>query len=193
MKEVIIYPTETIYALGVNAFDEEALALLFSIKGREREKAVSVLVRNLGDIKRWTKVSDKIEKVILNFLPGALTVVLEAKDEVPRFLLSKSGELGFRISSDEIAKKVVADFMEKYDAPLSCTSANVSGCETEKTPEKILEQLGEEKSKLITKVFSGGKREGVASTVVRFKDDDLEVLRVGSVLESDLRDFLKGV
>lgn len=191
MKEVIIYPTETVYALGVNAFDEEALMTLFALKNREEGKAVSVLVRDIEDIKRWAKVSKGAEKVILNFLPGALTLVLEARDEVPRFLLPKTKELGFRISSDSTAQKVVADFIKKYDAPLTCTSANISGFITEDSAEKILEQFGEEKSKLITKIFSAGKRTGKTSTVARIKNGEVKILREGTITKQDLEEVIK--
>jgi len=193
MREVILYPTETVYALGVNAFDEEALALLFALKNREGEKAVSVLVRDVNDIKRWAKVSEKVEKVILNFLPGALTLILEAEDEVPCFLLSKTKELGFRISSDKVAQKIVAEFIEKYDAPLTCTSANLSGFSTENTAEKILEQFGAEKRKFITKIFSAGERTGQTSTVARIRDDKVEILREGVISKQALERVLNSV
>ena len=124
---IILYPTETIYALGANAFDEESLSGLFLLKGREATKAVSVLVRDLADIDSYAFLEPKAQILAEKWLPGPLTLVLRARDEVPRPLLGLNGTLGFRVSSDQIAQKLIADFMGKYQAPLTCTSANLSG------------------------------------------------------------------
>ncbi len=75
--------------------------------------------------------------------------------------------------------------MEQYDAPLTCTSANVSGMQTEETSEKILAQFGERAS-MIDIVIDDGLRGGVPSTVVRIIDEKIEILRDGPVVTSDV-------
>ncbi len=177
---IILYPTETIYGLGVNAFDENALRELYRLKGREANKAVSVLVRDLADMERWGEVPPKAKLLAAKFLPGPLTLVLKARDEVPRQFLAPDGTLGFRISSDEVAQKVIADFMQKYDAPLTSTSANPSGEVTAAAVPEILDQFGD-KAKTITKIYDDGPRRETGSTIVRIIDEKIEILRTGRI------------
>jgi L-threonylcarbamoyladenylate synthase len=120
---MILYPTETLYALGVNALDPAELALLYEIKGRDASKVASWLVRDIADIERWGVVSEKAEKIINRFLPGPLTLVLQTQSEVPRECVASDGTIGFRISSDPIAQSIIMAYMEEHEAPLTCTSA----------------------------------------------------------------------
>lgn len=177
---IILYPTETIYALGVNAFDKESLAKLFSLKGREETKAVSVLVRDLADIERYAFFEPKAQILAKKWLPGPFTLVLRARDEVPRSLIALDGTLGFRISSDQIAQKLISDFMEEYQAPLTCTSANLSGQPTMATVPEILAQFSDQ-SQLIDKIYDDGARSGQSSTVVQVIDNEVKVLRQGVI------------
>lgn len=182
---MILYPTETIYALGVNVFDEQAMGELFTLKGREEGKAVSCLVRDAADIERFAVVDSVAAKIIAHFLPGPLTIVLRAQPIVPAHCLAPDGTLGFRISSDLIAEQVIADFMAEHDAPLSCTSANVSGLPTLSTPSEIPAQFGE-KRVLITTVVDDGPRSGLASTIVRVVDGQMTILREGTITKDEL-------
>ena len=176
---MILYPTETIYALGVNALDETAVAELFKVKGRADGKAVSWLVRTIDDVERYGELSPRARRIAERFLPGPLTLVLEPKSTVPRYRRD-TGEVSFRISPDPIAQEVIADFMAQHDAPLTCTSANKSGEPTESTPEAILRQLGE-MSALVDTVVDDGPRSGIASTVVKVVGDTVEIIRVGAI------------
>lgn len=185
MSEIILYPTETIYGLGVNALDEQAHAALNSLKGDRSGKWPSWLVRNSDDIVRYAEVSSTAQKIIDAFLPGSLTLVLPAKDTVPLFRQGPAKEVSFRISSDPVAQTVILEYMSEYDAPLTCTSANVSGQPTKETPQEILQQFGE-KASMVTKVVDDGPRHGLASTVVRVVGDEVKVLREGAVSEADI-------
>jgi len=186
---IILYPTETIYALGVNAFDTEALASLYELKGRESSKSVSVLVRNIEDIGRYAYLGNKARKLAENFLPGPLTLVLKVKEDVPSTLATSDGTLGFRVSSDMVAQKVITDFMEKYKAPLTCTSANISGEDTFSRVSDILEQFGD-KSRMIDKIYDDGFRSDTSSTVVKIVDEKITILRSGKISENNIRSIL---
>jgi len=181
---MILYPTETVYGLGVNAFDAETLSALYDLKGRGAEKSVSILVRSIEDIERYAYLEPVARVLVENFMPGPLTLVLKARDVVPRFLVASDGTLGFRISSDIIAQKVISDFMEKYDAPLTCTSANVSGEDTPATVSEILKQFGDEAS-VVNKIYDDGSRSGKSSTVVKVVDGKVVILRTGEISEND--------
>jgi L-threonylcarbamoyladenylate synthase len=179
---MILYPTETLYALGVNALDEKELQKLYALKERDATKAASWLVRDIEDIKKYAEVGEKAEKIIREFLPGKLTIVLQAKKSVPKGVIAHDGTIAFRISNDSLAQKTVTEFMEKYDAPLTCTSANVSGLATLSTPGEILQQFGP-KGKGIDTVVDDGPRKGLASTIVRVVGERVTVLREGDITE----------
>lgn len=183
---MILYPTETIYGLGVNALDEAEIAKLFRLKGRAEGKSVSWLVRDLADIEQYAEVGDVTAKIAERFLPGPVTLVLPARATVPRELHGSGDTVSFRISADPIAQQLIADFMAEYNAPLTCTSANVSGASPENTPEAILAQFGDRAS-LIDRVLDDGPRSGVASIVVKVVGDSVEIIREGAISAADIR------
>lgn len=188
--EIILYPTESVYGLGVNPFDTVALARLYELKGRSGDKPVSWLVRSLSDIERYALVSDITLVLVDNFMPGPLTIVLPLRPEYLPFG-SSEGTIGFRISSDLVAQQVIIDWFEKYDAPLTATSANVSGLETQSTVPAILAQFGD-LSALITTVVDDGVRAGLPSTVIRVTHDDVvTVLREGAIEVGALSEVCK--
>jgi len=184
MKEVWLYPTETIYALGVNAFDADALKLLASIKGRPVEQAVSCLVRSADDIEQYAELNQTARKLVAAFLPGPMTIVLPCIDEWLRHV-STDGSVSFRISPDPVTQKTISEFMDLYDAPLTCTSANLHGRIPAHKPATILTQLGEQ-AVHITKIVDDGPRSGTASTVVSCVGGEVQILRVGAITPMDI-------
>lgn len=187
---MILYPTETLYALGVNALAPHELAQLYHVKGRDVTKVASWLVRNAEDIARYATISPVAAKLIEHFLPGPLTLVLQAHDTVPRECTALDGTVGFRISSDPVAAAIIEAFMAEYDAPLTCTSANVSGASTYNTTTEILQQFAE-RAQLIDEVHDDGPRKGLASTVVRVRGDDVTLIREGSITEAEIDTVLR--
>lgn len=176
MKEVILYPTETVYALGVNPLDEAAWQLLCKMKQRSVTQPASWLVRNVAEIEQYATVTNSARALMEEYLPGPLTVILEAKETVPSFATANDGTVSFRISSDEIAQVLI----NTKNHPLTCTSANVHDLPTEDTPEKILHQLGEY-AQFVSEVYDDGTRDGLPSTIVRCVGDETTVVRQGAI------------
>ncbi len=177
---MILYPTETVYALGVHALDEGELAKLYELKGRDAQKAVSWLVRDVEDVKQYAEWGEMPAKIAERFLPGPLTLVLPLKEEVRTKYPFLPETAGFRISSDPYAQQLIAEFMEQHHAPLTCTSANISGMETQSTPALICAQFGE-KAQMIDVIIDGGTREGFTSTVIQIIGTDFFFLREGAI------------
>lgn len=182
---MILYPTETLYALGVNALDASELAKIYLLKERDTSKHYSWLVRNVEDIKKYAKVSDVALKIAEQFLPGKLTLILPALPHIQKNIISSDRTIGFRISSDPLAQKVVEDFMAEFDVPLTCTSANISGSSTLGTVGEILQQFGKN-AHMITTVVDDGPRKGLASTIVRVIGDKITVVREGDITEAEI-------
>ena len=187
---IILYPTETLYALGLNARDEVSMQKLFALKGRDGNKPASWLMRSVEDIEQYAEVGEKAAKIAKRFLPGPLTLVLKCRDSIPMWATAEDGTIGFRISSDQHAQKLIADYMEEHDAPLTCTSANVSGAPALQTPIEILQQFGPN-AKEITKIIDGGPRKSLASTIVRVVDEEVAILREGSISEEEIMQCVK--
>ncbi len=186
---MILYPTETLYALGVNALDREELNQLYFLKSRSSTQVASWLVRDLEDIGRYAEMGEVATKIAKKYLPGRLTLVLKVHDHIAEEVVAPDRTIGFRISSDPMAQQIITAFMEEYNAPLTCTSANMSGAPTFSTPGEILQQFGE-KAYMINEIHDDGPRKGLASTVVRVIDDNLTVLREGEVSEEEIRTYL---
>lgn len=176
MTEVILYPTETVYALGVNPFNEFAWRQMCDVKGRPDRKPCSWLVKDVEAIRKFAVIPDYAEEIMEKYLPGPLTIIFKAKEVVPVYAQAADGTVSFRVSSDEVARKLVSEL----DYPLTCTSANLHRAETLSTPEEILLQLGQE-SALVTTVYDDGPRTGSPSTVVRCVGESLEILRQGAI------------
>lgn len=189
MTEILLYPTETLYALGVNALRPEDVAALLALKGREPSKAASWLVRSIEDIRRYADMDARAEALASAFMPGPLTLVLRVRKDIDSAVVAPDGTIGFRISSDPLAKEIIEQFMGQHDAPLTCTSANVSGAPCLPTPDEILQQFGPMAS-AVTNVIDGGPRKGLASTVVRIIDGTMDILREGEISERDVRRVL---
>lgn len=189
MDDIILYPTETVYGLGVNALHEQSLHKLFACKCRESKKAVSWLVRNKEDIKRFAICSPKAELIIDAFMPGPLTLVLPVRDEIPTFATTDERTVGFRISADTQAQTLIEEYMSTVDTPLTCTSANVSGYATLTTPESIIEQFKACNRKFtgFERIIDDGPRSGVPSTVVRVMNDEVLLLREGAIPFAQIR------
>ncbi len=192
MDDIILYPTETVYGLGVNALSESALKNLFKIKNLDTRNNISWLVRNIDDVVRYAEVSPKALTIIEQFLPGPMTLVLPVKDSVPDYAASHDRTVGFRISSDKSAATLIEEFMQEHNAPLTCTSANVSGLATLTTTESIVNQFKVCDKKFVgfSRVIDDGPRSGLPSTVVKIVDDELLLLREGVIPLSQFRLFL---
>jgi L-threonylcarbamoyladenylate synthase len=187
---MILYPTETLYALGVNALDPRELAKLFTLKERDKSKAASWLVRSIDDVALYAEVPGVARTLARAFLPGSLTLILKAHLHISDECVASDRTVGFRITSDPIAQKLIEEFMEEHNAPLTCTSANVSGAPTLPTVGEILQQFGP-RAKMIDRVIDEGPRKGLASTIVRVVGDTLTILREGEITERDIQKALK--
>ena len=187
---MILYPTETLYALGVNALDPEELERLYILKERDRSKTSSWLVRSMEDVERYAHIPPFAQRIAEQYLPGSLTLILKARDFVSDAVLASDRTVGFRISSDPYAQSLITSFMAEHDAPLTCTSANQSGAPTLPTIGEILQQLGS-RARMVSKIIDDGPRKGLASTIVRVVGNDVSVLREGDISEKDIVALLR--
>ena len=132
---VILYPTDTVYGLGANIFDNKAVRRIFEIKKRSFFKPLSILVRDVGTVDLVSKVSSYQREILNNYLPGKYTFILNKREIVPRLVSGGSNFVGVRVPDCELACNLASIF------PITTTSANISDDDVLSNPSEILEQL----------------------------------------------------
>jgi L-threonylcarbamoyladenylate synthase len=121
--KVLIFPTDTIYGLGCDAFQEKALQRIYRIKGRAPERPLSVHVSSVEAIEHLATLTERQRFVIKKLLPGPYTVVLKASPHAPPLCISSEGKIGLRIPKSRSFRLI----SEAADRPLVGTSVNRSG------------------------------------------------------------------
>lgn len=167
-----MYPTDTVYGLGCDPFNEDAVARLFRAKGREK-KPVPVLCADLRFAQELAKLDATALSLARRHWPGALTIVAPLKRKVPLPLDQGTGLVGVRIP----ALRLCVELIRLCGGFLTGTSANVSGHPSCRTAAESFEALGEK----VDFILDGGRREGTESTVVRVLGSETKILRAGGV------------
>lgn len=132
---IVLYPTDTVYGLGANIFDNNAVKRVFDIKRRSLLKPLSILVSDVNVINLVAALSNEQKKVINNYLPGPYTFILKKSTIVPRIVTSGSTYVGVRVPNNDISRSLASLF------PITTTSANISDDDVLSNPREILEQL----------------------------------------------------
>ena len=136
----VVLPTETVYGLFAKALDEKAVDHIYQLKGRPRDKALNLNVASLDDILNFSKNQPPyLQQLVENFLPGPLTIILEANGKVPYWVNSGLTTVGFRIPSHPVTLELIRDF-----GPLIGPSANLSGQASGISFKEILKDFGQE-------------------------------------------------
>ncbi len=178
---VIIYPTETLYGMGVLALNGESVKKIFNIKDRFYGKPIPILVRDREMLSQFVEVTEEALQLIDRFLPGPLTLVLRQKKDLPDIISAGTGKVAVRISGHPFVRRL----FDLISEPLTSTSANISGEENLFSFDEIYMTFN---GKVDLIVDSGNLPPSKGSTVI-----DLTVKPPRIVREGDIgRDILKG-
>lgn len=180
---VILYPTDTLYGLAVDIYNEKALKRVYSIKKRSLNKPLSICISDTSKIPKVAKINEKTLKVISKLLPGPYTILLEKQDNISDLLTANSNKIGIRIPENKICQQLSKNF------PITTTSANISNNKTESIPNLILKQLNSDID-LILDV--GSLRNQEPSTIIDFTVDKPKIMREGIGL-NNLKDKLNNI
>ena len=177
---VVVYPTDTLYGLGVDAFSDEAVDKLYAIKGREPGKPTHCIVSDLAMAEEYAEVNDAARKLAEKFLPGALTLILAKKPSLATGIGRGMDSIGIRIPNNEFC----LEFARTLGKPITTPSANKAGVEPTTVPATILAQLGEENIDLF--VDDGTLPPRQPSTIVNLVSGSLSILREGAVPSAEI-------
>ena len=184
--ELVVLPTDTVYGLGADAFDEVAVSELLRAKGRGRDMPVPVLVGSWSTIDGLVSaVDDRTRALVEAFWPGGLTLVVRHAPSLTWDLGDAAGTVAIRMPLHPVAIELL-----EQTGPMAVSSANLSGQPAAQTAAEARAQLGED---VAVYLEDGPASGGVASTIVDVTGARPRILRLGAVTEEHLRDVVPDV
>lgn len=177
---LVLFPTETVYGLGANGLDENAVKKIYIAKGRNENNPINLLVSNMEMINNIAKDISELEyKLMEAFFPGPFTIILKKKSIVPSILTANQDTVGVRMPSGIIAKKLV----ELSGVPIAAPSANISGKPSGTNFNDIYNDF---KDKVDYMIDGGDSSIGIESTIVKVIDNIPHILRPGSITDEQI-------
>ena len=183
---LVAFPTESFYGLAVDSQNETAIQRLFSVKKRRPDRPVLILIPSVEALKRSVKrIPPVAVGLIEKFWPGPLTLIFEAGPRVSPLLTAGTGTIGIRLSSHPVATALT----KGLKAPITGTSANISGGPACRSAQEILNAFGQD----IDLILNGGKTgSALASTVLDVTVHPPQIVREGMIPRSRLKKCLPG-
>ena len=180
--ELVIFPTETVYGIGANALDKDAVSKIFIAKGRPADNPLIVHIADKRDIEKYVREVTPVEqKLIDTFMPGPFTLILPKKDIIPDIVSGGLDTIGIRMPSNVIARGIISF----SGVPVAAPSANVSG----KPSGTSIDDIRKELEGRVSAIIDGGETEiGLESTVVKVIHEIPVILRPGKVTDKDIID-----
>ena len=180
--QVIAFPTETVFGLGVFYDDQEAYELLNKVKQRREDKPYTMMLSKVEDINKYAFVNEKYQKLINKYMPGSLTILVKSKDNVPIYVTHNTGVIGIRIPSNKEALDLLA-FVKK---PLLVPSANKADQKPALSEQEVKEIFHDE----IAFVVPGQISSGEPSTIIDLTGDEIKLVRKGPIPLEELNRYL---
>ncbi len=178
--DVVAIPTDTFYGLSADPFNLAAIERVFQIKGRPENRALPILVDSIEQAVELSRdLPDAFLTLAQKFWPGALTIVVEATHRLPLKVTGNSGRVALRWADSRITTSLIG----AVGAPITGTSANLSGHPSCSNATALAEQLG---SRLPLILDSGDTNGTLASTIVRIDGDDWSIVREGAIPNSEV-------
>lgn len=165
-----VYPTDTVYGVAANIFQEKAVLDVYKMKERSLDKPMSICLSQIEDIKRVAHLDQQVEKLIHKILPGPYTLILNRKENVPSQITAGTNKIGVRIPDNNICREISREF------PITTTSANISGHPAPISAKEAQKELDDHPDIIID---SGPCKGGISSTVVDLTVNPPIVLREG--------------
>ena len=170
---VIVYPTDTGYALGCNIGKKQAKERIERIRVIEKHHNFTLVCRDLSELSTYARVDNQLFRLIKNNTPGPYTFIFKGTKEVPKRLLNeKKKTIGIRVIEHPITCALLAELGEPL---MSCSLILPGEQYTEADPDEIRDRI----EKQVDLIIHGGYLPEQATTVIDLSDDDIEILRVG--------------
>ena len=181
---IVVFPTETVYGIGTNGLNKEAISRLYEVKKRPTTKPISLLVSGIDMVENVAcNITDMEYKLMEKFFPGPLTIILKKKNIVPDNLTNNTDTVGIRMPDNIIAKKLI----EYSNVPIATPSANISGRPSGTNINNIMVDF---KDKVDYYIDGGKSKIGIGSTIVKIENGYPLILREGSISKKQILECL---
>jgi len=180
---IIVYPTDTLYALGADVFNEDAVKKIYETKKRPMVDPLPVAVSDLAGIEKIAFVDEQTMQLAECFLPGPLTLVLRKKKSIAGVVTGGLDKVAVRVPGNEVALELLSEF-----GPLTVTSANIHG---KKTPYLIKDIKMQFNVDEVAVYLDHGRLDGLPSTIVDMTMDKPSVLREGIITKREIFDAIR--
>ena len=181
---IVVFPTETVYGIGTNGLNKEAISRLYKVKKRPTTKPISLLVSGIDMVENVAcNITDMEYKLMEKFFPGPLTIILKKKNIVPDNLTNNTDTVGIRMPDNIIARKLI----EYANVPIATPSANISGKPSGTNINTIMNDF---KDKVDYYIDGGKSKIGIGSTIVKIENGYPLILREGSISKKQILECL---
>lgn len=186
--ELVAFPTETVYGLGADAMNPQAVAKIFAVKGRPADHPLIVHIPDAAHLDRWARdISAAARAVAEKFWPGPLTLILKRHPDVPDCVTGGQDTVGLRVPNHPVALAL----LKAFDGGIAAPSANKYGRISPTTAQHVRDDLGEGGESGVALVLDGGPCQvGIESTILDMSGERTTVLRPGMLSGFDIGLFL---
>ena len=179
---LVAFPTETVYGLGVDATNKAAIAKLYQVKGRPTDHPLIVHISSMANLDKWARdIPEYAMKLARTFWPGPMTLILPRTDLAKDFITGNQDNVGIRVSSHPFALELLKEFEAQGGLGVVAPSANKFGKVSPTTADAVSEELSDFLSPLDLILDGGTCQVGVESTIINCTQDSPTILRPGAV------------
>lgn len=181
-----ILPTDTVYGIGCDSLNIQAINNLYKIKDRNLNKPINILISNIEMAKKYVKSINKIEeKLMESFWPGGLTIIFDKSNIVPNILTSNLNTIGIRMPNNTVC----LDIINKFGKPIAMSSANLA----DKAPNTDLNSLLLDFNNKVSFIINDKNLDNqIPSTIVRVENNEIKILRKGCISSNDIQKCFGG-
>ena len=180
---IVAFPTETVFGLGVFFDDQEAYELLNKVKNRREDKPYTMMLDDINKIALYADINNKYLPIIKKYLPGSLTILVTAKENVPSYVTHNSGVIGIRIPSN----KEALDLLKYVKKPLLVPSANKADQKPALSSDEVKAIFKNE----IEIIIPGKISSGLPSTIIDLTGEEIKLIRKGPISLEELSLLIK--
>lgn len=179
--KLVVFPTDTVYGIGTNAYDSNACKKIYEVKGRPKYKPLSVLVSNMSMLREMVDDISHVEQKLINaFWPGPLTIKFKKKDGVlPDIISAGDDYVRARLMSDGL----IYTLIQTSGVPIVAPSANLSGSLTGTKIQNIIHELGDKVDYILD---CGDIESDMVSTIVQVEEEKVVIIREGKIKKEEL-------
>ena len=180
--QVIAFPTETVFGLGVFYDDEKAYQLLNQVKRRKEDKPYTLMLANVDAIKEYADINEKRLNALRKYMPGPVTLLLKCKGNVPGYVTHNTGIIGVRVPTN----KEALELLKYVKKPLLVPSANRADQKPAMNDQEVKEIFGHE----VAVIIPGKAIGGLPSTIIDLTGEEIKLVRQGPVSLEDIKKAL---